>query len=100
MKYGPLKPCSTATARSSTTMPKETSVRRPPPSSHCSLTNPIAVDWHDLTRDILNFLSTYLPSDPGAALDTVLHPVAPHEFGKPRRRRLVGVGHSFGGTIL
>ncbi|OJT15451.1 hypothetical protein TRAPUB_7996 [Trametes pubescens] len=58
------------------------------------------VDWHDLTRDILNFLSTYLPADPGAALDTVLSPVAPHEFGKPRRRRLVGVGHSFGGTIL
>ncbi|EIW57881.1 alpha/beta-hydrolase [Trametes versicolor FP-101664 SS1] len=58
------------------------------------------VDWHDLTRDILNFLSTYLPADPGAALATVLHPVAPHEFGKSRRRRLVGVGHSFGGTIL
>ncbi|KAI0636106.1 alpha/beta-hydrolase [Trametes polyzona] len=58
------------------------------------------VDWHDLTRDILNFLSTYLPNEPGAFIDTVLQPVSPCSESKAPRRKVVGIGHSFGGTIL
>ncbi|KAH9847867.1 alpha/beta-hydrolase [Lenzites betulinus] len=57
------------------------------------------VDWSDMTRDILNFLTTYLPHEPGAALDTVLQPNSLCD-SPLRKRKVVGVGHSFGGTLV
>ncbi|KAI0833795.1 alpha/beta-hydrolase [Trametes gibbosa] len=57
------------------------------------------VDWQDMTRDILNFLTTYLPKDPGVALETVLQPTSQCDT-RLRKRRVVGIGHSFGGTLL
>lgn len=63
----------------------------------------ILVDWHDNARDILNFVTHYLPEtfDP-AALPTHLGRI-PDEIAASRcgfgfsNRRVVAVGHSFGG---
>ncbi len=57
------------------------------------------MDWHDLARDILNFLTNFLPCSPSEDIDTVLKPVL-HAEDQDRGRRVIGVGHSFGGTVL
>ncbi|KIO01549.1 hypothetical protein M404DRAFT_1002974 [Pisolithus tinctorius Marx 270] len=63
-------------------------------------------DWHDDARDIANFLLNYLPEESTpVSLPTCLASVpeatsdARKELGY-HRRRLVVVGHSFGGTSL
>lgn len=61
-----------------------------------------SVDWLDNTRDIANFLVHYLPEDLEATLPTRL-PRLPASVTKVRgehgyrTRKLVVVGHSFGG---
>ncbi|KAI0706363.1 Alpha/beta hydrolase family-domain-containing protein [Earliella scabrosa] len=57
------------------------------------------VDWHDLARDILHFLTHYLPLEPCEDLGTVLSPVSQDDRAV-HHRKVVGVGHSFGGTVL
>ncbi|KAF8588338.1 hypothetical protein K439DRAFT_652977 [Ramaria rubella] len=54
-------------------------------------------DWQDHVRDILNFLINYLPEEVSSSiLPTILSRILRRKLS----RRVVGVGHSFGGTTL
>ncbi|KAG8924637.1 hypothetical protein FRC01_011240 [Tulasnella sp. 417] len=63
-------------------------------------------NWADNSRDILNFLLHFLPSNPQeVGLPTALDPISLDEssrrsrFGFPKRK-LVGIGHSLGGCTM
>ncbi|PVG01633.1 hypothetical protein CPB86DRAFT_752949 [Serendipita vermifera] len=61
-------------------------------------------NWLDNARDLIQFLSFYLPEDPGTLLPVCLEPLAERiateriTKGFMRRQPLVAVGHSLGGT--
>ncbi|SNX82892.1 uncharacterized protein MEPE_01598 [Melanopsichium pennsylvanicum] len=62
------------------------------------------ISWVDHPRDILKFLEQYLPeapSDPSAATTWLPTFLPSHKASSPKaKRRLVGLGHSFGGASL
>lgn len=62
------------------------------------------VSWADHPRDMLKFLEHYLPETPShpAAAPTWLPTFLPSHKASPpsAKRRLVGLGHSFGGAAL
>lgn len=57
------------------------------------------IDCNDLSRDILQFICCFMPS---TATKTPVEPSRTLDFHLPRlpRKRLVGIGHSFGGAAL
>lgn len=60
-------------------------------------------NWQDNARDLLQFLSYYLPEHPGSSEPVHLDPLPPYTANTRRRdgfahRRVIGTGHSFGGT--
>jgi hypothetical protein len=64
----------------------------------------IAVDWHDNTRDMLNFMLNYLPD---SLEELPVHlPRVPSHVSESRKehgfdnRTLVGLGHSFCGNSV
>ena len=64
-------------------------------------------EWSDNSRDMINFLTYYLPDATGYSGDQLpTHlPLVPRETSEARakgglNRTLVGVGHSFGGCTL
>ncbi|VDC01693.1 unnamed protein product [Peniophora sp. CBMAI 1063] len=65
----------------------------------------ILYSWMDGSRDVLCFLQHYLPSEPCTQLPILLERV-PTELSEQRvtkgftRRRIMGVGQSFGGCLL
>ncbi|KAK0194525.1 alpha beta-hydrolase [Armillaria mellea] len=61
-------------------------------------------DWHDPTRDILNFLLHHIPSKPSLSVPTHLSRVISAESALRKsqgfsNRKVVMVGHSFGGAV-
>lgn len=64
------------------------------------------VNWADNSRDILNFLLHFLPSNPQeVGLPPELDPISLDESSRRsrfgfRKRRLVGIGHSLGGCSM
>jgi hypothetical protein len=65
----------------------------------------MTVDWKDHGRDIVHFLSHYLPDSPSTSLPVHLQRL-PDEIAKARaahgfdKRTVVGSGHSFGGISV
>jgi hypothetical protein len=58
-----------------------------------------AVDWRDHARDIINFLTYYLPPSPSVgSLPALLKPIRSEANTAPRQ--VLGIGHSFGATVL
>lgn len=62
------------------------------------------MDWHDPARDLVNFLLHYMPSDLQAQLPMHLPRVHALEVEQRKQtgfsdRKLVTIGHSFGGTV-
>lgn len=57
------------------------------------------IDGNDLARDILQFICCFMPSTPTT---TPVEPSRTLDFHLPRlpRKKLVGIGHSFGGSAL
>jgi hypothetical protein len=67
----------------------------------CSLT--CLVNWQDNARDLLQFLSYYLPEHPGSNEPVHLEPLPSYIANTRRRdgfshRRVISAGHSLGGT--
>ena len=66
------------------------------------------VEWSDNSRDIINFLTYYLPDTVGYSRDQLpTHlPLVPREVSEARakggftNRTLVAAGHSFGGCTM
>jgi hypothetical protein len=60
-------------------------------------------NWQDNARDLLQFLSYYLPEYPGSSEPLHLNPL-PSYIANMRQanglahRRVISTGHSFGGT--
>lgn len=55
-------------------------------------------DWHDHCRDILNFLLHYMPPDAYSGPVPMCLPAA--RKADQTLRRVIGIGHSFGGTTM
>ncbi|PWY99922.1 alpha/beta-hydrolase [Testicularia cyperi] len=57
------------------------------------------IDCNDLSRDILQFICCFMPS---TSTKTPVEPSRTLDFHLPRlpRKRIVGIGHSFGGAAL
>lgn len=69
----------------------------PYPVQMLTRTQPI-VDWHDHCRDILNFLLHYMPPDAYSGPVPMCLPAA--RKADQTLRRVIGIGHSFGGTTM